>query len=369
MTFAAAAVRYSDSPNALEGGDLGWRGLDEIPPAFAGMLAAMKPGQVIGPIRGPSGFQLLQLVETRAAGQRSKSPSSRPRILVTHRRPGRRKPRASKAETLRGTHRRLARTSPRWPAESPTTPDQAPRRRPGLVRRQHLGHAPSASRSQRWPTASSRRRSRPTWAGTSSSAPAPASRTSPSENRRTQVREIIGQRKAEEEWNASCARCAGKPTSTASGGSGRALSRRCAPGSPWFPASRPASAPSCACACPAGWDADAGRYRRPRHPAARCAGLRPAAAPCIEPGRRRAARRARRCCPGRRPAPTPLRPRRSGQCRRRHRVPCSRRARPASMANSTAWSPARCTRPRSTTAASPTPAPPNCWPRRPAATW
>ena len=35
MTFAAAAVRYSDSPNALEGGDLGWRGLNEIPPAFA----------------------------------------------------------------------------------------------------------------------------------------------------------------------------------------------------------------------------------------------------------------------------------------------------------------------------------------------
>ena len=35
MDFAAAAVRYSDSPNALEGGDLGWRSLDEIPAAFA----------------------------------------------------------------------------------------------------------------------------------------------------------------------------------------------------------------------------------------------------------------------------------------------------------------------------------------------
>src|SRR5690606_37087365 len=28
MEFAAAAVRYSDSPNALEGGDLGWRRVD-----------------------------------------------------------------------------------------------------------------------------------------------------------------------------------------------------------------------------------------------------------------------------------------------------------------------------------------------------
>ena len=70
MAFAAAAVRYSDSPNALEGGDLGWRGLNEIPPAFAQTIQQMQAGQVIGPIRGPSGFQLLQLVETRtqAAG-------------------------------------------------------------------------------------------------------------------------------------------------------------------------------------------------------------------------------------------------------------------------------------------------------------
>ena len=65
--FAAAAVRYSDSPNALEGGDLGWRNLDEIPPTFAQLITTLQPGQVVGPIRGPSGFQLLQLVETRDA--------------------------------------------------------------------------------------------------------------------------------------------------------------------------------------------------------------------------------------------------------------------------------------------------------------
>ena len=74
MTFAAAAVRYSDSPNALEGGDLGWRGLNEIPPAFAQTIQQMQAGQIIGPIRGPSGFQLLQLVGTRtqAAGSGEK---------------------------------------------------------------------------------------------------------------------------------------------------------------------------------------------------------------------------------------------------------------------------------------------------------
>ena len=67
LDFNAAAVRYSDSPNALEGGDLGWRTLDEIPNAFAQMMTQMKAGDVVGPLRGPSGFQLLKLVEVRDA--------------------------------------------------------------------------------------------------------------------------------------------------------------------------------------------------------------------------------------------------------------------------------------------------------------
>ncbi len=71
LDFNAAAVRYSDSPNALEGGDLGWRSLDEIPQAFAQMMEKMKPGEVVGPIRGPSGFQLLKLVEVRDASAAS----------------------------------------------------------------------------------------------------------------------------------------------------------------------------------------------------------------------------------------------------------------------------------------------------------
>src|SRR3546814_5800941 len=69
MTSPAAACGYADSPNALEGGDLGWRSLDEIPAAFANTIRPLQKGQVIGPIRGPSAFQLLQLVDMRSTDQ------------------------------------------------------------------------------------------------------------------------------------------------------------------------------------------------------------------------------------------------------------------------------------------------------------
>ena len=71
LTFSAAAIRYSDAQNALEGGDIGWRAFDAIPPAFAGTLQSMKPGDISEPVRGPNGFQMVQLVETRNSGQQT----------------------------------------------------------------------------------------------------------------------------------------------------------------------------------------------------------------------------------------------------------------------------------------------------------
>jgi peptidyl-prolyl cis-trans isomerase SurA len=69
MDFNAAAIRYSDASDALDGGDLGWRHMDEIPPAFADLVARMKPGDVTPPLRGPTGFHILKLVGQRAPGK------------------------------------------------------------------------------------------------------------------------------------------------------------------------------------------------------------------------------------------------------------------------------------------------------------
>src|SRR4029079_11363200 len=52
MDFAAAAIRYSNAQDALDGGDLGWRRFDEVPDTFANLAEGMQPGQVSQVLRG-----------------------------------------------------------------------------------------------------------------------------------------------------------------------------------------------------------------------------------------------------------------------------------------------------------------------------
>lgn len=64
--FTQLAAAYSDGQNALEGGDLGWRKLTEIPSLFIEALNALEVGEYTQqPIQSPSGFHLLRLAETR----------------------------------------------------------------------------------------------------------------------------------------------------------------------------------------------------------------------------------------------------------------------------------------------------------------
>jgi peptidyl-prolyl cis-trans isomerase SurA len=69
MDFTQAAIRFSNAPDALEGGDLGWRRFDEVPEAFANLAEGMSAGQVSQVMRGPSGFHIVKLVEKRATGR------------------------------------------------------------------------------------------------------------------------------------------------------------------------------------------------------------------------------------------------------------------------------------------------------------
>lgn len=65
MDFSAAAMRWSQAPDALDGGDLGWVSLGSLPQQFADLVASLKPGQVTPPLRDPAGYQIFKLIDTR----------------------------------------------------------------------------------------------------------------------------------------------------------------------------------------------------------------------------------------------------------------------------------------------------------------
>lgn len=63
--FADLAVLASSAPNALNGGDLGWRNQNELPENLATAISALQPGQFSRPIRTPGGFHILQVRDRR----------------------------------------------------------------------------------------------------------------------------------------------------------------------------------------------------------------------------------------------------------------------------------------------------------------
>ena len=63
--FTQTALRESEDDNALKGGDLGWRSLSDIPTLFADKVSTMRTGEVADPIRSPSGFHIIKMLEVK----------------------------------------------------------------------------------------------------------------------------------------------------------------------------------------------------------------------------------------------------------------------------------------------------------------
>jgi peptidyl-prolyl cis-trans isomerase SurA len=68
--FKRLAVAVSDDRQALEGGELGWRKIDQIPTLFADVVPRLQPGQVSDLIRSSSGFHIVKLLESKGSQQR-----------------------------------------------------------------------------------------------------------------------------------------------------------------------------------------------------------------------------------------------------------------------------------------------------------
>ncbi|MFU8831378.1 MAG: peptidylprolyl isomerase, partial [Wenzhouxiangella sp.] len=69
LDFATAALTFSQAPDALEGGDVGWRNINALPPMFSDAIQAVEPGQVTDLIRTPAGFVLLHVRDKRDQSQ------------------------------------------------------------------------------------------------------------------------------------------------------------------------------------------------------------------------------------------------------------------------------------------------------------
>ena len=63
--FAQVAATYSDAPDALQGGNLGWRQSARLPALFLEVLEKLNPGEVSDILRSPNGFHIVKLLEKR----------------------------------------------------------------------------------------------------------------------------------------------------------------------------------------------------------------------------------------------------------------------------------------------------------------
>lgn len=63
--FAEVSASLSDAPNALEGGNLGWKTSTQIPELFNEALKPMQPGELSPILRSPNGFHILKMTNRR----------------------------------------------------------------------------------------------------------------------------------------------------------------------------------------------------------------------------------------------------------------------------------------------------------------
>lgn len=66
VSFTEAATDSTGKP--LQGGDLGWRKLPEIPSAFADKIITMKINDIAGPIQTANGYHIIHVAGIRSAG-------------------------------------------------------------------------------------------------------------------------------------------------------------------------------------------------------------------------------------------------------------------------------------------------------------
>ncbi len=80
--FTQVAASKSDGQRALEGGDLGWRKLGQLPTLFSNVITSMAVNDIHGLIRSPSGFHIIKLVDKRSNEEKKFIKQTRARHIL-----------------------------------------------------------------------------------------------------------------------------------------------------------------------------------------------------------------------------------------------------------------------------------------------
>jgi peptidyl-prolyl cis-trans isomerase SurA len=67
--FAQISAQFSDAPDALQGGNLGWRPSGRLPAIFLEALSALKPGETTDILRSANGFHIVKLLDKRGRNE------------------------------------------------------------------------------------------------------------------------------------------------------------------------------------------------------------------------------------------------------------------------------------------------------------
>ena len=81
--FRQVAAAFSEAPDALRGGEMGWRQGERLPTIFYDAVKTMKPGEVSGILRSANGFHILRLNERRSQAL-AQAPASVQQTHVRH---------------------------------------------------------------------------------------------------------------------------------------------------------------------------------------------------------------------------------------------------------------------------------------------
>jgi len=63
--FTQISATFSDAPDALQGGGLGWRSAGRLPTLFLEAIEKLQPGEVSDILRSPNGYHIIKLLEKR----------------------------------------------------------------------------------------------------------------------------------------------------------------------------------------------------------------------------------------------------------------------------------------------------------------